>query len=191
MNAKPLLRIRESLETALTEIARAGLKDRDIRHVYSEFRVASLLADRGHSVQVLGEREVRSADIYLPHIRKRVEVKSCKAYEEDGQVDWAYASFAKGNQIKNDKFDYCVFVVFDRSSEKVRTTFVFTKDELKEVANIRENLVAAHQRDTNFCFLCCAPTLEAYQSWGVKPFRIERDLLRHPKKYLDAWDKIK
>jgi hypothetical protein len=193
MKRKSLRRIVKSLKTVLVELGAAGLKDRDIRHRYAEFLVALTLAKRGHSVQVLAEREDRSADIYLPDGGKRVEVKSCKAHDEGEEADWAYASFGHGNQIKGKKFDYCVFVIFDKSSESVREIFVFTRNELKEVAKVRKGL-AAHE-DTNPCLLICAPTLKAYErglkEWEVTPLRIERHLRKHPRRYMNAWSKIK
>jgi hypothetical protein len=192
MKLQSLKRISRSLKVVLTEIGNAGLRDRDIRHRYAEFLVASALAERGGVVQVLGEREDTSADIYLPDSRKRVEVKSCKASDDDGEVDWAYASFGKGTQITGRKFDYCVFVVFDKSSESVREILIFTREELEEVAKIRKGL-ATHE-DSNPCLLCCAPTVEAYErglkSWGIKTLEVERNLRLHPKRYLNAWAKI-
>lgn len=192
MKAQSLKRVTKSLETVLTEIAASGLKDRDIRHRYAEFLVAFALAERGHAVQVLGEREDTSADIYLPATRKKVEVKSCKAHDGNGETDWAYASFGHGNQIKRKKFDYCVFVIFDKSSESVREIFVFTRSELKEVAKVRKGL-AAHE-DTNPCLLICAPTIQAYDSnlklWGITPLQIERDLRQYPRRFVNAWSKI-
>src|SRR3974390_2440085 len=87
-----------------------------------------------------------------------------------------YASFGKGTQITGGKFDYCVFVVFDKASEKVREVLVFRRDELKDVGRIRKGL-AAHE-DTNPCLLICAPTLQAYEDgvklWGIRPLAIER-----------------
>jgi hypothetical protein len=193
MILQSLKRIQKSLKAALAEIDNADLRDRGIRHRYAEFLVASELAQYGHHVQVLSEREDTSADIYLPDIQKKVEVKSCKAHDGNQDTDWAYASFGKGNQIKGGKFDYCVFVVFRNASERVREILVFTRDELKEVAKIRKGL-AAHE-ETNPCLLICAPTLKDYdrilQSWGVKPLKIERSLCQHRRRYVDAWDKVK
>jgi hypothetical protein len=87
MNLQSLEIITKSLEVVFTELERAGLRDTGIRHRYAEFLVASALAKRRHNVQVLAEQEDKSADIYLPAISKRIEVKSCKAYNIKGQVD--------------------------------------------------------------------------------------------------------
>jgi hypothetical protein len=56
--------------------------------------------------------EVTSADIYLPELAIRVEVKSANNNEQG----WAYASFGVGGQIKRGKFDYCVFLTFSKVS---------------------------------------------------------------------------
>jgi hypothetical protein len=70
---------------------------------------------------------------------------------------------------------------------------VFTREELEEVTELRKGL-AAHE-DTNPCLLICAPSQKEYetnlQSWNIKPFAIERKILKHPRKYLEAWNKIK
>jgi hypothetical protein len=103
MNAKALLTIAKSLEAALGEIGGANLRDRRIRPRYAEFLVASALAERGHTLQVLNEREVTTADIYLPDIGKSVEVKSCKAGETASDLDFGWASFGTGKQLREEK----------------------------------------------------------------------------------------
>jgi hypothetical protein len=193
MKLHSLKQITKSLKAALSEIGNAGLGDRGIRHRYAEFLVASALAKRGHTVQILSEREDTSADIYLPDTRTKVEVKSCRAHDGNEERDWAYASFGRGTQIKGRKFDYCVWVVFKKASEEVREILVFTRDELKEVAKIRKGL-AAHE-ETNPCLLCCAPSLRVYvrklKDWRVKPLKIERSVCQHRKRYANAWAKVK
>src|SRR5438128_1445592 len=116
MKLKSLARITKSLKVVFSELERSNVKDHAIRHRYAEFFVASELRKRGHTVQLLGEREDKNADIYLPDTKKRVEIKSGKT---DGD-DWAYASFGKGTQIKRNRFDYCVLVTFASEDETVK-----------------------------------------------------------------------
>ncbi len=187
MKLKSLKRITRHLKNALRELQADDLRDRDVRHRYAEYLVARILCERGFSVQLLNRRENKSSDIYLPDAKKkRVEVKSSYA---DKNGCW-YASFNDGNQIKKGKFDCCVFVTFSKKPEGI---FVFTRDELKEVAFIRKGL-AAHE-DTNPCLLMLAPTEKVFKrlldAWEVKPFNVEKALNRSPKKFRNAWHKIK
>lgn len=189
LRADALRRIRRALEDVLRELARSGLEDRDLRHRYAEYMVASKLAERGRKICLLGHRRDTGADIYLADINKRVEVKS-STIDEHG---CAYASFQKGRQIREDRFDYCVFVRFGRAKRRTITDcFVFKLDELTEVTEARPRL-AAHP-DSNPCLLICAPNLRVYKNctttWGVKTLGIERKLSASPRTYKNAWSKI-
>jgi hypothetical protein len=188
MKTKSLDRITESLKRVLHEIRQEGLHDRDVRHRYAEYLVARILSKK-YSVQLLDEREVGSADIYLPDIEKRVEVKSCLPDRHDGC--W-YASFGKGTQISRNKCDRCVLVTFDGAGEDHRGIFVFTKEELEEVKTVRHGLAGFEH--SNPCLLMYAPTLKTYhkfvKEYGVKAFEIEEKLNRHPEEFKNAWGKI-
>ncbi|MEY2428058.1 MAG: hypothetical protein QOJ40_943 [Verrucomicrobiota bacterium] len=181
-----LHKITKSLGEVLRELKRFGLWDKGIRCRYAEFLVAEKLAKMGLKIQLLNSRYKVSADIYLPDIGKRVEVKSCRILA-DG---WADASFSGGNQILTKKFDYCVWVVFDDFGG-VKHKFVFSAGELKEVADGRKN-VGRHT--SNQCLLLLAPNSKEYEKYiredGIKAFEIERELLKNPKRYRDAWAKI-
>ena len=189
MKLKSLQRITKSLEKVFEELERCGVQDRHIRHRYAEFAVASELTKRGHTVQLLSDREDKTADIYLPDTKKRVEVKSSKP---DGD-NWAYASFGKGTQIGGDKFDYCVFVIFAAKDETVQEMFVLTKGELNEVKECRTGV--ARYETTNPCGLMYAPSLKEFEDWvrenKIKAWSIERRLRKHPEKFRNRWSKIK
>lgn len=192
MNSRSLFATTKSLRKAIRELKRVGLKDSKIRSRYAEYFVAGKLVRKGHSVQLLDEREETTADIYLPDAEKGVEVKSGCAHE-DG---FAYASFGVGNQIKKKKFDYCVFVTFGRSgNEDPKNIFVFTRRELKEVATIKGRHALAAHTDTNPCLLIYSPRLKEYNHYcktnRIKPFGIERQLAKTPSKFRNAWSKIK
>lgn len=179
-----LRKITKSLGIVLRELKRFGLWDKGIRCRYAEFLVAERLAKMRHTIQILNLRDKVSADIYLPDIGKRIEVKSCRIV--DG---WADASFSDGNQILTKKFDYCVWIIFDDFGA-VKHRFVFSADELKEVANGRKQF----QHKSNQCLLLLAPNPKEYEKYirdeGITVFKIERELLRNPKRYRDAWAKI-
>jgi hypothetical protein len=189
MKAKSLKKIVKGLENIFRVLKDNGVNDHILRQRYAEYLVASILAGRGHAVSLLGERENTAADIYLTDKKIRVEVKSGKIHK-DG---WADASFKIGNQISR-KFDFCVFVIFGKSNrERVEHLFVFTSDELQEVAKKRKH-VAAFQ-GSNPCLLLYSPCLKEYDAYikeeKTTPFKIERTLSRNPKRFDRKWGKIK
>jgi hypothetical protein len=189
MESNVLLKITNYLENTLKELTKLGIVDSKLRSKYAEYLVAYELAKRGHDVQLSNERENTNADIYIADKQKRVEVKSGK-YDEEG---WTDASFGDGKQISRNKFDYCVFVTFDESDEsKVNEIFIFTREELEEVAKPRKG-IAAHPK-TNPCLLLRCRNFNEYEEEYVKThksLKIEVDLNKYPKKYDQAWTKIK
>ncbi|MFC1802355.1 hypothetical protein ACFL0D_00115 [Thermoproteota archaeon] len=69
-------------------------------------------------MQLLGEREYRSADLYIPEIDKLIEVKS----------GYGCASFRNGAQISDKKFDFCVF--YPVIDGWVDDAYIFSVEEL-------------------------------------------------------------
>ena len=133
------------------------------------------------------ERENTNADIYIVDKKKGVEVKSGK-YDDKG---WTDASFGKGKQISENKFDYCVFVAYSKDDDsKVEEMFVFTIEELGEVATPRPDMVK-HPR-TNPCLLFRCKSLMDYGDFmkNRKSIKIEDALNEYPEKCDRAWDKI-
>ena len=183
MNLSSLVNIATSLETALLEIEECRLWDKSLRCKYAEYLVAKKLAQQKHSVEILNERSNTNADIFLPHRGKRVEVKS-SCFHKDG---WADASFSDGKQVFDKKFDYCVWVLFDKEAAKPKHLLVFTRDEIKEVAQKR-NGVGSHI--TNQFLLLLAPNLNEFEGYA-KPFAVEKRLVTHRAQFENRWEKIK
>ena len=92
MSPRALREVAANMGKALTALKRQGWEDSRITERYAEYWVAGELGRRGGKVQILDERAVSSADVYLPEADLRIEVKSC-LQREDG---FAYASFARG-----------------------------------------------------------------------------------------------
>jgi hypothetical protein len=189
MKPKALGNITKALKVVLRELAKSGLKDKNTRCQYAEYFVAKKLADKKHEVQILDERENLNADIYLPKLGVRVEVKSSCFY--DG--GWAYASFSDGSQIKKGKFDYCVWLIFNQKNcQKPKKTFVFSKAELHEVGKARRGY-GSHE--TNSCLLTYGKTLKEYDDYmktrKYRRLQIERAILKNEDKYREAWNKIR
>ncbi len=178
-----------NLKQVLDVLHNNGLEDRVLRSKYAEFLVAREIALRGYDVQVLNERDVKSADIYIPKIDRRVEVKSGVFKVESG-IMTTDASFGKGNQIKERKFDICVFVAFDGINPEF---YIFTLNELLEVGENERVNIADHP-NTNPCLLILCKNYEDYEKYlkmhNEKMLNIEIDLHKNPKKYKDRWDKI-
>ena len=190
MKYQTISRIRKSLEDVLKKLSEVEVFDSGIRHRYAEYLVASTLAKRGHAIRLLNERADTGCDLYLSDKDIRIEVKSGKC-DKDG---WAVASFGTGSQIAKQKFDHCVFVVFDKRGEgKVKEIFVFTRSELKEVTRPRKG-IASHI-DTNPCLLMYAPSVKEYNKYmkahKSQALAIERDLNSRPGKYRQKWSKIR
>lgn len=153
---------------------------------YLEYRVALELAKRGHIVQVLNERDKKGADIYLPKEDIKVEVKSGKFVYGS-----SCASFGKGRQIKERRFDYCVFVPYDKN--RIKEFLIFSREELTEVAN-KPRLKLARFPKTNPCMLVRCDSYDDLKS-HLRPFgedllKIEGELHKYPEKFKDRWNKI-
>jgi|SRR6185437_16127791 len=182
MTRKSLATVTKSLGIALRELANEGVPDSTVRWKYAEFLVAKKLLDLKHPIKFLSGR--KSADICLTNTNEQVEVKTCRVKCNK----WAYASFGDGNQIKNGKFDYCVWVVFNE--KEIPQCFVFTKKELAKV-KVRRGYGGFKN---NCCLLTYATSSEEFEKWmkenDFQPFEIERKLIQNPKRFLEAWDKI-
>lgn len=192
MRKKELSLIVKYLERVLRILDQVEISDKKLRERYAEYLVALELLKRGHKVQILDEREDKSADIYLPDKGKRVEVKT-GLIDEDGYAD---ASFGLGKQIIQKKFDYCVFVTFE--GHKPKEFIIFTHGELREEVKKmiwrgkRKEFGAAHPK-TNPCLLCRYPTYEEYKRKIPPKYRlkVEKNLHMYPERYVGKWSKIK
>lgn len=187
MKKESLARLVKNLEAAINALRSDGIDDEKIMSRYVEYRVALELSNRGHTVQVLSEREDKGADIYLPVDKLKIEVKSGKFVYES-----SCASFGMGKQIKEGKFDYCVFVPYDETS--LREFLVFSRDELAEVADRQLGSFARYPK-TNPCMVIRYDSYEEYERslerLGEKTLRIEEELHKHPEEFRDKWGKIK
>lgn len=190
MKKRELGQVATHLRKILVILSSSNAEDSWIRKAYAEYLVASELAKRGYTVQIATERDVSSADIFLSDIQKRVEVKS-GVYESDEYGVETAASFGKGTQITKGKFDYCVFVTFDKND--VDKTFIFRREELKEVGKPRISI--AGFPDTNPCLLLFYKRYRDYLSFAKAypkdRFQIEDDLNKNPRKYQDRWSIIR
>jgi hypothetical protein len=186
MREEGLEKVVMQLEKAIQELSSANVDDERIMSRYAEYQVALELAKRECVVQVLNERDDKAADIYLPEDRIRVEVKSGKFV--DGS---SCASFGMGRQIKEPRFDYCVFIPYDEN--KIKEFLVFSREELLEVAD-KPRVKFARFPKTNPCMLVRCDSYDDLKSrlqpFGEEVLKIEEELHKHPEKFRDKWSKI-
>jgi hypothetical protein len=182
MDEKTLSRIVSSFESTLETFRSGDKEDNRIFAIYAEYLVALKLAQRGFSAKVVNKR---SYDILL-NDDLAIEVKTGKY--EDG---CAGASFGKGKQIEDVKFDYCVFLTYNNL--RVKETLIFSRKELEEVALKPRGSSVVQYPKTNPCIFLRYDSLEEYLRSLQESERldIEVELHRHPEKFVDRWDKIK
>lgn len=187
MKEKELASVVENLGKALEILEVAGIADKDIAQKFAVYLVALKLAEKGCEVRVPAEKGKKGrADIYLPYKNVKIEVKSGRR-----RYDCSAASFGEGKQIKQKKFDYCVFLTF--WGNMVNEIFIFSLEELNEVAE-RPREALADYKGSNTCMLLRFDNLEEAEKvmryFDEKLLNIEIELHKHPKKFLNRWDKI-
>ena len=176
---------RNSLESVaqslLTALKTSG--DKRLASYCAEYLVAVKLAQKGHNVSVLQKR--RGPDIYLRDIDRYIEVKS----SHSDLSDWGCgASFYTGKGIKNNEFDYCVFVVFRKLEPS--EFLIFTVEELKELAE-KPRSYPITTFPNNPCVLFRYNSLKEYEDhMRGNLLDIEIKLHRYPEQFRDRWDKI-
>ena len=117
--------------------------------------------------------------------KKKIEVKCGKLWDYG-----AGASFGKGNQIRENKFDYCVFVIIDKDSFKPKKFFVFSIKELKECTTLRPKMTKPETPSILFYYKDFDEFEVESERTGEPVFNIEKKLHTHPEWFEDRWDKI-
>ena len=168
--------ITSSLEKIENELNPNGVEDSGLRSRYAEYFTALKISELGFDVQLLEEREYRSADLYIPDLDKLIEVKS----------GYNCASFGKGTQISKEKFDYCVF--YPVINGWIDEAYILSIDELKELLPRPE--LAEHP--TNVYLLFFYDDYETYKNEVNlnDRIKIEKSLHKNPDEYRNNWEKI-
>jgi hypothetical protein len=197
MDKELLLKIVDKLGWVLDKMQKSDIenerKDSKLRARYAEYYVASKLSDI-YKVNI--KSGFRGADIILDN-KIKIEVKSGEYNENGGEF-----SFGKGAQISDlseidPYFNYCVCVAFPESGgSKIIETLIFTLENLQEIKKPRgKNLV--RNISTNSCILIRNYTKVSYykDSKGERIHeedvrQVELDIIKHPSKYVNRWDKI-
>ncbi len=165
------------LKKTVKKMEKLEVSHGNIRGKYAEIHVAYKL--RKYISQIDQERDIKSADIYLLKLGKRVEVKS-SIFKGDY---WAWSFGFK--QLTNNKFDYCVLIGFNNNGA-IGKTFVLTFDELKiHPLKREESLVGTNT------YIMYSTAYKKSNEYKTRESKVELDLNLNPKKYEDRWDKIK
>jgi hypothetical protein len=102
------------------------------------------------------------------------------------------ASFGRGTQIKEGRFDYCVFVPYYKNYQ-IKDFLIFKRSDLVQVAE-KPHPNFARFRYTNPCILIWCDSNDdlkkPLEQVGEQPLKIEEMLHKHPESFKDAWDKI-
>jgi len=165
------------------KVALKYVKDRRfvvLEGIYAESLVALKLLQNGHSVDLRAPQ----FDL-LTDGKHRIEVKCGKLFEYG-----AGASFGKGDQITENKFDYAIFVIIDKEALEPRKFFVFTAKELKECAILRPKMTTSETPSILFYYRDFDEFKRESERTGEPIFNVEKRLHRHPELYGDRWDKI-
>lgn len=178
LQVEELETISNGLKTAL-KYAKDARRVMALQGMYAESLVAKKLLENKHSVEFHSPPFDLSVDR-----EKRMEVKCGKLW-----IWGAGASFGKGNQITENKFDFCVFVVIHADTYEPLKYFVFTLEELKECAAPRPDLTEPNTPCILFYYRD-SKNLEESKAKGELVFEIEKELVDHPEKFENRWDKI-
>jgi len=180
MKENDLRGVVRNLLSVLETFQKYEILDTRLTSTYAEMLTALKLSEKGYDVQVRNERENTNADLYLPEQGTRVEVKT----------GIGGASFGLGKQIKNGKFDYCVYYPTD--DYQLSEPYIFELNDLIEVANPRLHIPRFPK--TNPCLLLWCENIHNYytkmREYKEEKWDIEIDLHKNPEKYRDRWDKI-
>ncbi len=188
MNQKELATICNNFEKIL-DISSKSNEDSRIFQLYAEYFVAFNLMKLPYITNELRKVEVKTKSSYdiLLNGRTKIEVKSGRHHNR-----LAVASFKKGEQITESKFDYCIFVT--HANLRVKEIFVFDRKELEEVALRSPKDSRATYANTNGCLLYKFDNVELYYDYfkdEKSRLNIEIELHKHPDKFLNRWNKIK
>lgn len=169
--------ILNTLEKTINYLAKSGYQIGKLRAIYAEHYVASRLATL---FPQLGEdRCVKSADIYLAAINKRVEVKATQkgSFCLEG-ADWCWA--INPEQLKKRKFDYCVMIGFDdKEPLKIVKELVFSYNDFGGEPSEREDFM---HESAGLCYYS--------EGYSGSLTRLERKLREHPNSYEARYDRI-
>ncbi len=172
----------DSLRRAIAILNNNDWGSQPIGGKYGELLVAKQLWS---SKPLLGRsRKKRSADIYLQHLQKGIEVKWGIVYETP--FTWWGWGFGSGNQIRRRKFDICVLLA-GRKDGTTAHQFVITTDEM-QMLRPRAGGIPENRKSY---FLLFSEKWEEFKRFRRVPQNeLEERINLHPDKFDNRWDKV-
>jgi len=164
-------------------IALKYIKDRrftNLESAYGECLVAQKLVENNHVV----EFKQPQFDLLVDG-KIRVEVKCGELWDYG-----ASASFGKGDQIREKKFNYCIFVIIDRVTFEPKNFFVFSINELEECTILRPKWTMPDTSSALFFYKDFMEFEKDSKEKGEPIFNIEKQLCDNPKLFDNQWNKI-
>jgi hypothetical protein len=170
-----------------------------IRSIYAEFYVANKL-EKNYKVQIGDIRDVTKSDIYLPEIKKNVEVKAA-GYREWGSRKNSNFEWKIGDE-QDKKFDFLILIGYEKRKAKIMAAHeaanVFSRYKKKKLIIIidrnecKDFLHGLKAHDNEFNGICIGMN-ERSKGENVhgKKSDIERKIIKQPNEFLERWDKIK
>jgi hypothetical protein len=183
----------KSLANAMFKINKS---DRRVLYVWSEYFVALRIKELHPEWNITVSGAVNSADVLCEKngnkIKIQVKTGKWESYNFGSDVFCSGdASFGKGTQIRERRFNFLVFLILNETN--IRETLVFSIDELNEISP-RPNMV--RYKETNNCLLSRVESVEKWEKWmkfyGINEpiYNVERDIVDNPSKYVNQWEKI-
>ncbi len=189
MDTHALREMMVRLDETLVIATSRGVLDCSLQARHAYYLSAYNLAKRGHAVEVLSERDVKGADLYLPNTSARIEVKYATRKANGSCV----VSLGNGSSLFNKSFDYLVAVVYGRERpDEVQEAYVFSFGEI-------EGLLDASKAGTKGFSstpysLYFAKDLATYKKKLARDrlprTRVEDTLNSDPVRFRRAWEKI-
>ncbi len=165
----------DSLKKAIHEVGGLDRSIGQLRAVYTELYVASMLKKFSPQLGYARPVTARTADIYLSTIEKRIEVKADEKGVFSGEADFAWSLGPK--QLRDHKFDFCVVVGYS-DSLNIEKVFVFSQSDF-----------VGEPIHNPFFIRDLAGVAYGNKYPGETP--LERKLHNNPTLFENRWDKIK
>ena len=170
-----------------------------IRSIYAEYYVANELEKRGHKPILSGPEKpkpVKSHDIYLSDINKKIEVKSARELSKEfpaarsrrvSGYEWALGKKDKTGKTQQDKFDFLVLIGFKHKTCEINNIKDNKKIPIKNKKCIF--IIGRNEYKTFNNNFFTSKYGVTYEQEALT--KIEKDLEKDPTMHLEGWDKIK
>ncbi|MDD4281631.1 MAG: hypothetical protein PHW58_05355 [Candidatus Methanofastidiosa archaeon] len=188
MDTHALRQMTVRLHELLVVAESRGVLDRSLLSRHAYYTAAYHLSTRGFEVQVLDERSVRQADLYLPSVPCRVKV-GYTVRRSDGS---AIFSLGSGPALTNGTFDLYVAVAYDKDRpDDSWTPYVLSFDEAYELYTTPKGKTPGFA-STPYALYIARDLAQFKRMLGrhrMPRTLLEEHILTHQEEYAGAWGK--